>query len=148
MTRRLTVVLALCAALAGCGQSASPKAPVAPSPSKSPPPADGGTYAEPRLIAAALTARTTLTCNHYSDSVVPDATWLTGTCDDLGALLVVLPDGQDPLNVAGQLASGDERYFVRGTNWLAYFGNADDAESARAGIGGTVVKVAPSPAPS
>ena len=109
ITRTVPVVVCV-AALAACSGQ----------PAARPAPHDGGTYASPRALSVAINGRTGLSCRQFTASGSP-AGYPTGTCDDLGALLVVVGRQHSPDQVASELAGRGSHTFLRGRNWLIEF---------------------------
>ncbi|MDQ1659432.1 MAG: hypothetical protein QOD41_4515 [Cryptosporangiaceae bacterium] len=132
MNQRAAVLAVCCSILTGCSATASPQ------PSSFTPPHDGGSYATPKSLAAAITAHTPVACAQFAEDHA-DVRWPSGTCDDLGALVVVFGAADRPATVAAQLTGRDSRTFLSGRNWLiAFAGDGRDAAKVQAGLGGTI----------
>jgi hypothetical protein len=134
MNPRTNVLAACCAILTGCSAAASPAQHSAPFTA----PRDGGSYPTPRSLASAITAHTPVACAQFTGGDGA-ARWPTGTCDDLGALLVVFGRTDKPASVAERVTGRDGRTFLSGRNWLiAFAGDGRDAVTVQAGLGGVI----------
>lgn len=129
-TRHLAAVVALVAALAGCGSADKPNAassapaPLSPSPSPSTsrPPVDGGTYDSPPLLIEAM-AKGSIDCTNYRAIANPTGALARGSCYvageeyTIGIYRSAAQARQQPNNLADLLKGTSEVNIVLGQNW-------------------------------
>lgn len=164
--RRLFAVAALAVALAGCGDSdpaAAPSSPAAaptsvaavtpssaspsptssPTPSLSPPPADGGTYSSPPLIIEAL-EKGGITCTGYTGVAEPRGALARGSCHvdgeeyTIGIYKTAAQARQQPRTEAELLAGVADVDLVLGKNWTVGCPNEVSCRSVASVLGGEV----------